>query len=337
MASDKHLDAEWKRIQEKTFTRWCNEHLKAKLMKIENLSQDLSDGVKLIVLLELLSQKKLGRYNKKARIHVQKMENNQLALDFITKKERIKLVNIGELCAALYHRASHLRGVFRGGGGGGGRAKGGTHPPLTPILPSLGLIAHMPISSSFFPKSRFCLDMPLHFSIIMSGSPIYTVGPVYSYCITTPPLFTVEPVYIVVRSPLYTVEPVYCITRPPLFTVEPVYIIVVRSPLYTVEPVYCITRPPLFTVEPVYNSGQVTTLYSGTCLLHYQATSLYSGTCLYSGQVTTLYSGTCLLHYQATSLYSGTCLYNSGQVTTLYSGTCLLHYQATSLYSGTCL
>lgn len=97
MASDKHLDAEWKRIQKKTFTRWCNEHLKAKLLKIEDLSKDLSDGVKLVVLLELLSQKKLGRYNKKARIHVQKMENNQLALDFITKTEKIKLVNIGEL------------------------------------------------------------------------------------------------------------------------------------------------------------------------------------------------------------------------------------------------
>lgn len=96
MASEKHLDAEWKRIQKKTFTRWCNEHLKAKLLKIEDLSTDLSDGVRLIVLLELLSQKKLGRYNKKARIHAQKMENNQLALDFITKTERIKLVNIGK-------------------------------------------------------------------------------------------------------------------------------------------------------------------------------------------------------------------------------------------------
>ena len=95
MASEKHLDAEWKRIQKKTFTRWCNEHLKAKLLKIEELTVDLSDGVKLIVLLELLSQKKLGRYNKKARIHAQKMENNQLAVDFISKKERIKLVNIG--------------------------------------------------------------------------------------------------------------------------------------------------------------------------------------------------------------------------------------------------
>ncbi len=97
MASDKHLDAEWKRIQEKTFTRWCNEHLKAKLLKIDVLSTDLSDGVKLIVLLELLSQKKLGRYNKKPRVRAQKMENAEVALKFITVTERIRLVNIGEL------------------------------------------------------------------------------------------------------------------------------------------------------------------------------------------------------------------------------------------------
>ena len=66
------------------------------MLKIDELTKDLSDGVKLIVLLELLSQKKLGRYNKRPRVHAQKMENVQLCLDFITKKERIRLVNIGQ-------------------------------------------------------------------------------------------------------------------------------------------------------------------------------------------------------------------------------------------------
>ena len=111
MAADKHLDAEWKRIQKKTFTRWCNEHLKANLLKIDELTTDLSDGVKLIVLLEMLSQKKLGRYNKKPRVHAQKMENVQLCLDFITKKERIRLVNIGKLICyveGLYIECMHI-------------------------------------------------------------------------------------------------------------------------------------------------------------------------------------------------------------------------------------
>ena len=96
MASDKHLDAEWKRIQKKTFTRWCNEHLKVQNLKIEDLTSDLSDGVRLIVLIEVLSQKKIGRYSKKPRVHAQRMENVEMALDFITKKERIRLVNIGK-------------------------------------------------------------------------------------------------------------------------------------------------------------------------------------------------------------------------------------------------
>ena len=94
-SSDKHLDAEWKRIQKKTFTRWCNEHLKAQKMFVEDLSSDLSDGVRLIVLIEVLAHKMLGRYNKRPRVYAQKMENVQLALDFLTKKERIRLVNIG--------------------------------------------------------------------------------------------------------------------------------------------------------------------------------------------------------------------------------------------------
>ena len=89
------LDAEWKRIQKKTFTRWCNEHLRHQGMMVEDLSLDLGDGVKLITLLQVLSHKSIGKYNKKPRVRAQKLENVQLALDFI-KMERIKLVNIGK-------------------------------------------------------------------------------------------------------------------------------------------------------------------------------------------------------------------------------------------------
>ena len=64
-------------------------------MSVEDLSSDLSDGVRLIVLIEVLAHKMLGRYNKRPRVYAQKMENVQLALDFLTKKERIRLVNIG--------------------------------------------------------------------------------------------------------------------------------------------------------------------------------------------------------------------------------------------------
>ena len=96
--SEAAIDAEWKRIQKKTFTRWCNEHLKKQGpdLIINELGEDFSDGIRLIVLLEVLSQKKVGKYSKKPRVHAQRMENIELALDFITKKEKIYLVNIGK-------------------------------------------------------------------------------------------------------------------------------------------------------------------------------------------------------------------------------------------------
>jgi filamin len=51
-------DAEWKKIQQNTFTRWCNEHLKNANLYIYNLETDLCDGLKLLALLQVLSHKK---------------------------------------------------------------------------------------------------------------------------------------------------------------------------------------------------------------------------------------------------------------------------------------
>ena len=91
---DPEIDAQWKKIQEKTFTRWVNEQLKVQKVAVKNLAEDFADGVLLIVLLEVLSQKKIGKYNKKPRVHAQKMENLEKVLKFI-ESEGIKLVNIG--------------------------------------------------------------------------------------------------------------------------------------------------------------------------------------------------------------------------------------------------
>merc|ERR1712013_826807 len=54
-------DAEWKRIQENTFTRWTNEHLRQAGFSINDLETDFSNGLKLIQLLEVLSGKKIPR------------------------------------------------------------------------------------------------------------------------------------------------------------------------------------------------------------------------------------------------------------------------------------
>lgn len=88
-------DAPWKLIQKNTFTRWCNEHLKCVNQRLANLETDLSDGLRLISLLEVLSQKKLGRYNKRPRIWQMKLENVTVALSFL-ESEKIRLVSIGK-------------------------------------------------------------------------------------------------------------------------------------------------------------------------------------------------------------------------------------------------
>lgn len=93
---DPDLDAQWKKIQEKTFTRWVNEQLKVQKVAVKSLSEDFNDGVLLIVLLEVLSHKSMGRYNKKPRMLAQKLENIEKVLSFITTKEGIRLVNIGQ-------------------------------------------------------------------------------------------------------------------------------------------------------------------------------------------------------------------------------------------------
>ena len=89
-------DAQWKRIQQNTFTRWANEHLKTVDKYIANLETDLSDGLKLIALIEVLSGKKLPKHNKKPTFRSQKLENVSVALRFLECDEGIRIVNIGE-------------------------------------------------------------------------------------------------------------------------------------------------------------------------------------------------------------------------------------------------
>ncbi|XP_055692658.1 filamin-A isoform X2 [Lutzomyia longipalpis] len=86
-------DAQWKRIQQNTFTRWANEHLKIIDKNIVNLETDLGDGLRLIALIEVLSQKRLPKHNKRPTFRSQKLENVSVALKFL-EVEGIKIVNI---------------------------------------------------------------------------------------------------------------------------------------------------------------------------------------------------------------------------------------------------
>jgi len=89
-------DAQWKLIQKNTFTRWANEHLKLVNKNIADLEFDLSDGLRLIALVEVLSGKKFAKLNRRPNFRTQKLENVTMCLRFLEEDEGIKIVNIGK-------------------------------------------------------------------------------------------------------------------------------------------------------------------------------------------------------------------------------------------------
>lgn len=105
VATERELaeDAQWKKIQQNTFTRWANEHLKTVEKHIGNLETDLSDGLRLITLIEVLSGRRLPKHNKRPAFRSQKLENVSVALKFLQDDEGIRIVNIGE-CRLLPNR-----------------------------------------------------------------------------------------------------------------------------------------------------------------------------------------------------------------------------------------
>ncbi|XP_048033232.1 filamin-B isoform X2 [Megalobrama amblycephala] len=87
-------DAPWKKIQKNTFTRWCNEHLRSVELQISDLKFDLSDGLVLISLLEVLSHKRMFRkYHIRPTFRQLKLDNVSVALEFLDH-EKVKLVSI---------------------------------------------------------------------------------------------------------------------------------------------------------------------------------------------------------------------------------------------------
>ncbi|XP_056102359.1 filamin-A isoform X1 [Rhinichthys klamathensis goyatoka] len=87
-------DAPWKKIQKNTFTRWCNEHLRSVELQISDLKFDLSDGLVLISLLEVLSHKRMFRkYHTRPTFRQLKLDNVSVALEFLDH-EKVKLVSI---------------------------------------------------------------------------------------------------------------------------------------------------------------------------------------------------------------------------------------------------
>ncbi|KAJ6585261.1 actinin-like protein [Mycena capillaripes] len=89
------LETRSRDVQERTFCKWLNTKLELNgYPPMSSLVRDLSDGVRLIQLMEIMGDVSLGRYNKAPRMRVQKAENVNKALEFITSRG-VKLTNIG--------------------------------------------------------------------------------------------------------------------------------------------------------------------------------------------------------------------------------------------------
>ncbi|XP_004208576.1 alpha-actinin [Hydra vulgaris] len=87
------LDPAWEMQQKKTFTAWCNSHLRKVNVQIEEISRDFSDGLKLMLLLEVIAGERLPK-PERGRLRFHQISNVNKALDFVASKG-VKLVSIG--------------------------------------------------------------------------------------------------------------------------------------------------------------------------------------------------------------------------------------------------
>ena len=80
-------------VSRQAFTAWCNLHLSKVHTQIEHIGEDFRDGLKLMLLLEVISGEQLPRPDRgKMRFH--RIANVNKALNFIESKG-VKLVSIG--------------------------------------------------------------------------------------------------------------------------------------------------------------------------------------------------------------------------------------------------
>ncbi|VDD81674.1 unnamed protein product [Mesocestoides corti] len=86
------IDPIWEKQQKKTFTAWCNLHLKKKGTEISVIEEDFRSGLKLLVLLEAISGEVLPQ-PERGKLRVHKIINVNKAFAFIQSKG-VKLVGI---------------------------------------------------------------------------------------------------------------------------------------------------------------------------------------------------------------------------------------------------
>ncbi|EOD36373.1 hypothetical protein EMIHUDRAFT_455078 [Emiliania huxleyi CCMP1516] len=83
LSGSKDGEAARQKMQIKSFTAWVNLHLKQAGMAVENLKTDFGDGIKLLRLVEIISEEELGKYNQNPVSKFQKVENLNIPLKYI--------------------------------------------------------------------------------------------------------------------------------------------------------------------------------------------------------------------------------------------------------------
>lgn len=96
----------WVEIQHHTFRNWVNVQLRDTGIKVEDLCEDLKDGLALVTLVEVLQKRRLRKVKRVLNQH-QALENVSTALNAIAD-DGIKLVNIGECSCVTYSPSSWL-------------------------------------------------------------------------------------------------------------------------------------------------------------------------------------------------------------------------------------
>jgi len=97
MSADREgKDRKWEQVQIKAFKAWVNGALsKRGIDPIEDIEKDLQDGTKLLQFLEIVTNKKVPRYDKKPMQKIQKIQNLSIALTFVKDELAVNLVTIG--------------------------------------------------------------------------------------------------------------------------------------------------------------------------------------------------------------------------------------------------
>uniref|UniRef100_A0A8C4QCZ8 Actinin, alpha 2b n=1 Tax=Eptatretus burgeri TaxID=7764 RepID=A0A8C4QCZ8_EPTBU len=87
------MASKWAVFIQQTFTAWCNSHLRKAGTSISSIEDDFRDGLKLMLLLEVISGERLPR-PERGKMRVHRIANVNKALNYIISKD-VRLVSIG--------------------------------------------------------------------------------------------------------------------------------------------------------------------------------------------------------------------------------------------------